>query len=191
MGLFDTIYCEYPLPLPEFTEEEIKDIHAGDPDEKGWEDWKDVEWQTKDMENCLDVYNIEDDGQIYVRGTDWFETEKGEVKTEEGSLEKFEKTAEINFYQMFTGKEYDHWVEFKATVWKGEVKEIELVEYKKEDNSDRLDFQEQMKHQIEKGKSRGKLYKAYRYMLVKPLEITRLILAFFVGLTVKIERWIP
>ena len=89
------------------------------------------------------------------------------------------------------GKKWDHWVEFKASVWKGELKELDLVEYKKEDNSDRLDFQGQMKESIEKTKSRGKLYKVYRYIFTKPLEIIRLILAFFMGITMKIERWLP
>ena len=187
MGLFDTVICDYALPLPDFTEEELQDMNS---DGDRWKEWNEVEWQTKDMGSMLDVYTIEDDGQIYLRNTEWIE-DGDEVKTEEGELEKFEKTAEINFYQVFMGKKWDHWVEFKASVWKGELKELDLVEYKKEDNSDRLDFQGQMKESIEKTKSRGKLYKVYRYIFTKPLEIIRLILAFFMGITMKIERWLP
>ena len=138
----------------------------------------------------LDVYSIEDDGQIYLRGTEWLEDENG-VKIEEGDLQKFEKTAEINFYQMFMGKEYDYWIEFKATVWKGDLKEIELVDYRKEDNSDRLNFQHEMKEQMNEAKEKGKLYRAYRFIFTKPLELIRLMLGFIMGLTMKIERWLP
>ena len=187
MGLFDTVICDYPLPLPNFSKEELEDLRG---DEGELKDWNEVEWQTKDMGSMLDIYTIEDDGQIYLRGTNWYEDERG-VKAEEGELEKFERTAEINFYQMFMGEKWDHWMEFKATVWKGELKELELVEYKKEDNSDRLDFQGKMRESISKSQSRGKLYKAYRYVFTKPLEIIRHILAFFVGVTMKIERWLP
>ena len=186
MGLFDTVICDYPLPLPDFTGEELEDINSSD---KGVSSFQEVEWQTKDMGNMLDVYSIEDDGQIYLRNTEWIQDEDG-VKPEEGELQKYERTAEINFYQMFMGKEWDHWLEFKATVWKGELKELDLVEYRKEDNSDRVEIQEQMMEQIKEKTSRGKLYKAYKYIVSTPLNIIRVILGFMIGATMKIERWL-
>jgi hypothetical protein len=187
MGLFDTVICDYPLPLPEFTEEDLEDINAG---EEGNIDWNEVEWQTKDMGNMLDVYSIEDDGQIYLRPTDWLQNE-GSVSAEEGELEKFEKTAEIIFYNIILGKEYDHWIEFKALVWKGELKELDLVEHKKDDNSDRIEMQNAIKEQVNKVKSKGKIYRAYRYVALKPLEIVRLIMSLIIGLTIRVERWLP
>ena len=186
MGLFDTVICDYPLPLPDFTDEEFEDINSSD---KGVSSFQEVEWQTKDMGNMLDVYSIEDDGQIYLRATQWYENEDA-VTPQEGDLEKYERTAEINFYQMFMGKEWDHWLEFKATVWKGELKELELVEYKKEDNSDRVEMQEQMMEQVKGKTSRGKLYKAYRYIVSTPLHVIRVVLGFMIGATMKIERWL-
>jgi len=188
MGLYDTIICDYPLPLPEFTEEELEDLH-GNKDKDGWKEWNEIEWQTKDMNGMLDIYSIEDDSQIYLRSTQWSESEDA-VITEEGDLEKFEKTAEINFYQMFMGEKWDHWVEFKAIVWKGELKELELVEYKKEDNSERVKIQKQMMNQIKKEESRSKLYMAYRYVVSTPLNIIRGVLGFIIGVTMKIERWL-
>ena len=164
MGLFDTVICDYPLPLPDFTDEEFEDINSSD---KGVSSFQEVEWQTKDMGNMLDVYSIEDDGQIYLRATQWYENEDA-VTPQEGDLEKYEKTAEINFYQMFMGKEWDHWLEFKATVWKGELKELDLVEYRKEDNSDRIEIQEQMMEQIKEKTSRGKLYNCLLYTSPSP-----------------------
>jgi hypothetical protein len=188
MGLFDTVICDYPLPLPSFSEEELKDILSAH-EEGEWKGWSEVEWQTKDMENALDFYSIEDDGQIYLRGTNWVE-EEGAVSAKEGELEKFEKTAEINFYQMFLGEKWDHWVEFKATIWKGEVKEMELVEYKKEDNFERIEIQKEIFQQVNGVKSRSGLYKIYRFIIHTPLHIIRLIMGFIVGLTLKIERWL-
>jgi hypothetical protein len=188
MSLFDTIICDHPLPLPEFSEDELKDMSSAQED--GELNFNEIEWQTKDMGSMLDLYSIEDDGQIYFRSTDWREDE-GVVKAEEGELEKFEKTAEINFYNMILGEEYDHWIEFKATVWKGELKELDLVEYKKEDNADRLEYQGRMEEQLEKQSERGKLYKVYRYLITKPIQAVRLIMGFIVGLTFKVERWLP
>ena len=95
-----------------------------------------------------------------------------------------------NFYQMFMGKEWDHWLEFKATVWKGELKELDLVEYKKEDNSDRVEIQQEMMEKISEESSRGKLYKVYKRIVSTPLHIIRVVLGFMIGATMKIERWL-
>ena len=51
-------------------------------------------------------------------------------------------------------------------------------------------MQEKMMEQ-DKGKtSRGKLYKAYKYIVSTPLNIIRVILGFMIGATMKIERWL-
>ncbi len=186
MSLYDTVICDYPLPLPHLDKEDLEDIKT----DKDWKGWQSVEWQTKDMGSMLDVYTIEDDGQIYLRGTQWVQDEDGGVEAEEGDLEKYERTAEINFYQLFMGKEYDHWVEFKAIVWKGELKELELVEYKKEDNSERVEMQKKVMEQIKKGESHGKLYKAYKYLVSTPLHMIRVIMGHIISATIKAERWL-
>jgi hypothetical protein len=43
MGLFDTVYCEYPLPDPRH---------------------QDLDFQTKDFERLLDTYTITRDGRL-------------------------------------------------------------------------------------------------------------------------------
>ena len=50
MGMFDSIQCSYPLPLPL----EVVDIFP---------DVYDQEFQTKDLENFLDTYIINEDGE--------------------------------------------------------------------------------------------------------------------------------
>lgn len=52
MGMFDSIKCEYPLPLPEGVEK-LGFIQ------------KDIEFQTKDFENLLDYYTIRENGELY------------------------------------------------------------------------------------------------------------------------------
>ena len=52
MGMFDSIQCNYPLPLPL----EVIDIMP---------DLYDQEFQTKDLENLLDHYDLNHDGVLY------------------------------------------------------------------------------------------------------------------------------
>ena len=62
MGMFDSVICEYPLPLPD----EAKEL-------KSPPNWDKVEFQTKSiapdgsagMGGFMEAYTIEDDGQIY------------------------------------------------------------------------------------------------------------------------------
>ncbi len=195
MGMFDTVTCSYSLPLPDFTEEQRADIEKAIEGDLDLESFiQDAAWQTKDFDSLLDTYSIEDDGQIYVTETKWIEdeTQPNGVRPEEGQLAKFERTAEMNFYQAFLGEKYDHWIEYKAVVFKGEIKELLLEEYKCEDNSDRVKMQEEMEKAMKKSlakKSGG--YRFYRYIFTKPLQIIRAIMGFIIGLTMRIERWIP
>jgi hypothetical protein len=50
MGMFDDVVCKYPLPLPE--------------DPKGYCNDK---YQTKDFDNAMDVYEIREDGTLWLR----------------------------------------------------------------------------------------------------------------------------
>lgn len=52
MGMFDSIKCEYPLPLPEGVDKLKFDI-------------KNVDFQTKDFENLLETYTIRENGELY------------------------------------------------------------------------------------------------------------------------------
>ena len=137
----------------------------------------------------LDVYTIEDDGQVYLRSTEWLQDGEA-IKPTEGELEKFEHTGEYNFYNVILGEKYDHWIEFKATLWKGELKELNLAEYKKEDNTDRLKYQQKMHDEVHKTKSRGKLYKVYRLLVTKFFGAIRYAVGTVVNITWKLERWL-
>ena len=98
MGMFDYIYCEYPLPVSEI-EEQMDDVP----------NWQEMEFQTKGLGKgyggFLDKYTIEDDGQIYLDKIDkeWHEDEEtGEFSIREvpKGVEKQEYTGELHFYGM-------------------------------------------------------------------------------------------
>ena len=59
MGMYDSINCEYPLPMPE--------------DPKGYTGA--FGFQTKDFDCALDIYIINKEGQLLVerRETEWVE----------------------------------------------------------------------------------------------------------------------
>ena len=50
MGMYDDIVCKYPLPLPE--------------DTKGFVP---LRFQTKDLDNAFDCYEISEDGTLWLR----------------------------------------------------------------------------------------------------------------------------
>ncbi|MAF25632.1 hypothetical protein CL634_08700 [bacterium] len=145
MGMFDYVYCEHPLPLPE----EVKDFKADF--KEGVEaplDWSKFEFQSKDFAGLLEKYTIEEDGQIYKeiieREIVGNESDFPDIIEKSGGIEKVEHTGEVYFYGLHMDKKYDHWIEFKALFWKGDLKEIYLEEYKKEDNSRRVASQEKI-----------------------------------------------
>jgi hypothetical protein len=62
-------------------------------------------------------------------------------------IEKKEYTGELVFHGIHLEEKHDFLMSFKSLFWKGELKEIELIEWKKEDNSKRVESQAKaMKH---------------------------------------------
>lgn len=193
MGMFDYIYCEYPLPVSEI-EEQMDDVP----------NWQEMEFQTKGLGKgyggFLDKYTIEDDGQIYLDKIDkeWHEDEEtGEVSIREipSGVEKQEYTGELHFYGMHLDTDYDFFMEFKALFWKGELKEIYLEEYKKEDNKPRKEETKKIRDKIvsEEKKASGLSYKIMKIPKSIVFFLTRgvrLISGLVVNLTWRLERLI-
>jgi len=57
MGLFDTIFIEYPLPIPEYIPSKIKSFIHSTISQDGF--------QTKDLDQTLDDYFVSNDGRFY------------------------------------------------------------------------------------------------------------------------------
>lgn len=134
MGMYDSIDCQYPLPMPE--------------DPKGYTG--SYGFQTKDFENSLDIYIIDKDGQLSIerRDTEWvqgdpngksFLEKSGYLKTKKTWLEPLKDTCTIQFYDYLSSNntEYDYWIVYDAVFIEGKIKEIKLNTFEAKPNSER------------------------------------------------------
>ena len=188
MGMFDYVKCDYPLPVSE----EFSELSSPP-------NWPEIEFQTKSLFNSLEVYTIEEDGQIYKEEVerDFVSNEKGVLTLDETvkGIIKVEYTGEIDFYHLHAEGDYDYWIEFRALVWKGELKELWLKEFHKESNLRRKEVEAQVEEllkQSEKEKKREqKLSRKVLVYLVRNLMfLIRWPISKIVTLTWKIERWL-
>jgi|TARA_Y100000310_G_scaffold183816_1_gene183957 hypothetical protein len=141
------ITCDYPLPI---SEERIEEMESPP-------DWGEMEFQFDEghriSENILSKYSIESDGQIYEECIDLMvdgETTEPTVKQIDLGIEKKEYTGELVFHGIHVEEKHDFLMSFKALFWKGELKEIEPIEWKKEDNHKRKAAQDKMLKKIKK-----------------------------------------
>lgn len=137
MGMFDTLSISDTLP---FTQEML-DLGL---------DKNDHDWQTKDLENCMDLYFIQG-GRLFVqkhKKTEWIKGDPkaksvmdriGRLVTEEPYLEPVYHHGEIYFYEFKqdVDSKWDCWIEFKAVFTNGIVDRYQLVEFSKADNAER------------------------------------------------------
>ena len=132
MGMYDDIVCKYPLPLPE--------------DTKGFHPYG---FQTKDLDNALDCYEIHEDGTLWLRECEREYTDgnpKGKTWSEKIGIVKETKvwwthvklTKTINMYTYQHGEgEYDYWVEFVIEFVDGVINKITLLKFDATDNVER------------------------------------------------------
>lgn len=145
MGMYDSIDCQYPLPMP--------DVPKGYTGSFGF--------QTKDLENSLDIYIIDKDGQLSIecRDTEWvqgdpngksFLDKSGYLKTKKTWLEPVNKTCAIQFYNYLSSDktDYDYWIVYNAVFIEGKIKEIKLTTFEAEPNSERKEKDEAFKMKL-------------------------------------------
>ncbi len=189
MGMYDDIVCKYPLPLPEDT----KGFHP-------------CGFQTKDLENALDCYEIREDGTLWLRECEREYTEgnpKGKTWSEKIGLVKETKvwwthvklTKTINMYTYQHGEgEYDYWVEFVIEFVDGVINKITLLKFNATDNVERKENDRQF---IEGLKRRMKFEKTlfYRFVGNPYNKVTRFVIrqinklaTFMLAVSWKIER---
>lgn len=165
MGMFDEIVCKYNLPLPE--------------DTKGFHPYG---FQTKDLENALDCYEIREDGTLWLRECEREYTDgnpKGKTWSEKIGIVKETKvwwthvklTKKINMYTYHQGEnEYDYWVEFVVEFVDGIINKIELKKFDVTNNTER---KENFRQHIEKLKERKEFESKLFYKLIgKPFNKT-------------------
>lgn len=165
MGMYDDIVCKYHLPLPEDT----KGFHP-------------CGFQTKDLENALDCYEIREDGTLWLRecereyidgdpkGKTWSE-KIGLVKETKVWWTPVKLTKSINMYTYQHGEDqYDYWVEFVILFMDGVIQKIELKKFNATDNTKR---KENNRKHIEELKKRKEFESTLFYKLFgKPFNKT-------------------
>jgi len=187
--MFDFVQCEYPLPLGDHPKEL-----------KSAPDWEEFEFQTKDLESVLNNYVISEDGQLYVEEAQFelsLETDKWHPfsKKEVTGIEKLDFTGEINIYGIHLDDEHDFWIELKALFWKGDLKELGLERWSKEDNTERVAFKKELDKKIKELETDSKKswYKGkhvYTSVVRSIFHLIRRLLATIAKVTWKIEKWI-
>ena len=166
MGMFDDIVCKYPLPLPE--------------DTKGFRPYG---FQTKDLDNALDCYEIREDGTLWLRecereytdgnpkGKTWSE-KIGSVKETKVWWTHVKTTRTIRMYEYNNRNDgpYDYWVEFEIEFVDGVLTKINLVKFEATDNTKR---KENDRRFIEELKRRKEFESTLFYKLIgKPFNKT-------------------
>lgn len=156
MGMFDTIICKYPLPMPS--------------DPKGYVGSE--SFQTKDLENALLVYEIREDGTLWEQKheTEWVEGDSksdnwldkmGHNKTLKSWWDQVSFTKTIRMLDVqFNDGEYDYVINYKINFVKGVVSEVEISSFEARPNNERKsrDFEF-----IEIMKQREKFIKSWKY----------------------------
>jgi len=155
MGMFDSVRCDYPLPLPL----DVIDIYP-DPYEK--------EFQTKDLENLLDYYILNKDGELLwiKKEYEWKDDDshflKGymEVTKEEIIPSNFHGILNFYFYETVeedaeNNKAKDISIDYLAKFTNGKIENIEILSYEIIDATIRI---VELKNSMKKHAERRKLW---------------------------------
>lgn len=138
MGMFDSIECNYPLPLPL----EVIDVMP---------DPYDQEFQTKDLENLLDLYYLNEDGVLYWRKRkyEWKDDDsaflKGYMDVIEEEVVPTDFHGVLNFYCYETvdedienNKAKDITIDYLVKFTNGKLENIEILDYEVRDATVRI-----------------------------------------------------
>lgn len=138
MGMFDSIECNYPLPLPLEVVDILPDIYN-------------QEFQTKDLENLLDLYYLNEDGNLFWRKRkyEWKDDDssflKGymDVVSEETVRQDFHGILNFYCYETVYSSEdrnsgIDVSIDYLAKFTNGKIENIEVLSYEVRDATDRI-----------------------------------------------------
>ncbi|MAF43664.1 MAG: hypothetical protein CMI54_05790 [Parcubacteria group bacterium] len=196
------LICEHDLPLPSSLEE--------DEDQK--RDFRDVKWDELDFftssffdfelgedKEIVSHYTISEDGQFYKSKVEivYGEDEDGKeiTKEKDKGIEKQEFTGEILFGAEIFGENHDYTTVFRALLYKGDLKEIELNDWKKDNNKHRKEvekIQENMLLEWQERRSslKYKVFSAIFFVIKWILFIPYKILHKTIYYISKLEAWI-
>jgi len=168
MGMFDSLHVKKDLPL----NEELKALPIK---------WEELEFQTKDLENCLLHYTISEDGRLleHIVEQEYIHYTEEEKKSKDRRpwdlykdiIIKNEYDKEVNHHGVivfYTSVEItdteDAWVEFKAFFVYGKLDKIELLQYEKQPSKSIYNKEWEEKRKLEAKKLWNRTKKALYYI---------------------------
>ena len=180
--MFDSIHCEYPLPLPLEVIDILPDIYE-------------KEFQTKDLENLLDTYILNEDGELIwnKKQYKWKDDDdaffKGYMEVIKNEMIPSEFHGVLNFYCYETVKEdessdkaKDVVIDYLAKFTNGKIENIEILSYEIIDATVRII---ELKNSLQKHEQkRNRWYNKYFFntkfwkfikwkILIKPIELIK------------------
>lgn len=175
MGLFDRVIVRHPLPLPLEVVDNLHDIY-------------DIEFQTKDLENYLEDYILDEDGRFFEVKvqSEWVDDDesflKGYFKAVKEDIIPSKFHGVLNFYcyeRLHTGENrgQDVSLDYLAKFNDGGLVDLELLSYEISDASEDIVRTKEFfkKLEIEKNKWYNKFF-----LQTKPISfIRKKIIKFF------------
>lgn len=160
MGMFDDIECKYPLPMPD--------------DPKGYTGSKN--FQTKDLDNSLSLYEIREDGTIWRKFVTKSEYVEGDKKSksimgrigylkelEHEYRQQFDMTNILMYDYIQTKGDYDYSIDYEVNFENGVIKNVKIVNFEAADNKSRKERDAKWKEEL---KIRNKFTSTLRYRFV-------------------------
>lgn len=136
MGMFDSLKCNYPLPLPLEAIDLLPDVYS-------------LEFQTKDFDNTMSEYILDESGKLLYNKCEyeWVDDDdaflKGTLKliSEEIVPHPYHGVVNFYFYETVYGpgedQSVDVTVDYLAKFSDGYLVDIEVLNYEITDSSDR------------------------------------------------------
>ena len=165
--MYDTIICEYPLPMPD--------------DPKGYTGSDD--FQTKDFDQSLATYTIDKNGQLFIhrfegewepgnKDSDSFIGKLGYFKTTKTWQEQLNTTTTIVFYDYIHSEntDYDYLIEYEAVFVVGKMTSVKLTEFTATHNAERKKKDEEYEIRLQEHRKFAKT-RRYKYF-VRPYNQT-------------------
>lgn len=175
MGMYDTITCKYHLPMPE--------------DPKGYTGSYD--FQTKDLELALGLYEIDENGQLSIHRSEgiWVEGDQNSksvigrlahFKPTKKWVEALNTTTTIIFYdyQHSENTDYDYFIEYEAVFVNGKITSIKLIKFEATDNAERKKKDIEFKKELDEW-FRFKKTRKYKYFVNPYNKLIKFIFRYF------------
>jgi hypothetical protein len=174
MGMFDNIVCQLPLPTT------LEAIDMG-------VDLNDCEIQTKSLENLLDLYTINEEGELILKEVirEWVDDDdaflKGYLQEKSHSFKKIDYHGILNFYIYeeipFNDRYFNVFIEYNAKFTDGILKNIDVEDYKIEDRTEEVKEREEFFNNIHS--DRKKWYNQYIFNTLPVMYLRKAIKSFF------------